>query len=75
MHMEEVHNSPITKKVPSKMNSMVQEENHPSSYNIKEIFDAFTFHLNIKEVNKKRVRKVKKNDGTLEEMHEDEVLF
>ena len=54
---------------------MVQEEDHPSSYNIKEIFGAFTFNLHKKEVSQKRVRKVKQSDGTLEEMQEDEVLF
>ena len=74
MHMEEVHNSPITEKVPSKRNSMVQEEDHPSSYNIEEIFHAFAFNLDRKEVIWKRVRKVKKKNGTLEDMQEDEVL-
>lgn len=54
---------------------MVQEEDHPSSYNIDEIFGAFTFNLHTKEVSRKRVRKVKQSDGTLEEMQEDEVLF
>ena len=51
------------------------KEDHPSSYNIKDIFGAFTFNLHRKEVSRKRVRKVKQNDGTLEEMKEDEVLF
>ena len=46
-----------------------------SSYNIEEIFGAFTFNLHEKEFNQKRVRKVKKSDGILEEMQEDEVLF
>ena len=54
---------------------MVPEENHPSSYNIKEIFGSFTFNLHKREVSRKRVRKVKQVDGTLEEMQEDEVLF
>ena len=54
---------------------MVQEEHHPSSYNIKEIFGSFTFNLNKKEVRWKIFRKVKQRYGTLEEMHEDEVLF
>ena len=54
---------------------MIHEEDHPSSYNIEEIFGAFTFNLCRKEVSRKRVRKVKQNDGTMEEMQEDEVLF
>ena len=54
---------------------MVQEEDHPCSYNIKEIFSAFTFNLHRKEVSQKRVEKVKLGDETSEEMHEDEVLF
>jgi hypothetical protein len=75
MHVEEVHSSPIIKKVPFERHSMVQEEDHPSSYNIEEIFGAFTFNLHKKEVSRKRVRKVKQDDGNLEEMQEDEVLF
>ena len=55
MHMEEVHSSPITEKVPSERHSVIQEEDHPSSYNIEEIFDAFIFNLCRKEVNWKRV--------------------
>ena len=54
---------------------MVQEEDHPSSYNIKEIFGAFTFNLHRKEGSWKNVRKVKQSDGTFEDMQEDEVLF
>ena len=54
---------------------MVQEEDHPSSCNIEEIFGAFTFILHIKEVSGKRFRKVKQSDGTLEEIQEDEALF
>ena len=68
MHLEELHSSPITEKVPSKRHSSVQEEYHPSSYNIEEIFGSFTFNLCKKEVNQKRVREVKQNDGTMEEM-------
>ena len=45
MYLEEVHSSPITENIPSERNSMIQEEDHPSSYNIEEIFDAFTFNL------------------------------
>ena len=47
---------------------MIQEEDHPSSYNIEEIFGAFTLNFHRKEVSEKRVRKVKQSDGTLEEM-------
>ena len=54
---------------------MIQEEDHPSSYNIEEIFDSFTFNLCRKEVSWKRVRSVKQNDGTMKEVQEDEVLF
>ena len=34
MHMEEVHSSPVTEKVPSERHYVIQEEDHPSSYNI-----------------------------------------
>jgi hypothetical protein len=50
MHLKEVHSSPITEKIPFERNSMIQEEEHPSSYNIEEIFDAFKFNLYKKEV-------------------------
>ena len=49
MHLEEVHSSPIMEKILSQRHSMIQEEDHPSSYNIEEIFDAFTFNLYRKE--------------------------
>ena len=54
---------------------MDQGEDHPLSYNIEEIFGAFTFNLHEKEVSRKRVMKVKQSDGTFEEMQEDDVLF
>jgi hypothetical protein len=73
--MEEVHISPITKKVPSERYYVIQEDDHPSNYNIEEIFGAFTFNLHRKEVSWKRVMKVNQSEGTLEEMQEDEVLF
>ena len=50
MHLEEVHSSPAMKKIQSERYSMIQEEDHPSSYNIEEIFYAFTFNLCRKEV-------------------------
>ena len=54
---------------------MIQEEDHPSSYNIEEIFDAFTFNVCWKEVSRKRIQSVKQNDGTMKEVQEDEVFF
>ena len=75
MHLQEVHSSPIMEKFPSERHYVVQEEDHPSSYNIEEIFGAFTFTLQRKEGSQKRVRKTKQSDGNLEEMQEDEVLF
>ena len=73
---EEVHSSPTTNKNPSERHSKVQEEEEdPSSYNIDEIFEAFTFNISKKEVSRKRIRNEKKNDGTLKEIQEDEVLF
>ena len=57
---EEVHSSPTTDKNPSKRHSKVQEEEEdPSSCNINEIFEAFTFNLFKKEVSRKRVRNEK----------------
>ena len=50
MHLEEVHSSPVTRKISSERHLVVQEEEHPSSYNIEEIFNAFTFNLYKKEV-------------------------
>ena len=75
MHLEEFHSSPITEQIPSERYSMIQEEDHPSSYNIEEMFDAFTFNLCRKEVSRKRVRSAKQNYGTMKEVQEDEVLF
>ena len=75
MHMEEVHSSPIMENIPSERHSLIQEEDHPSNYNIEKIFDAFTFNRCRKEVSRKRVRNVKQNDGTMKEVQEDEVMF
>ena len=66
MHEEEIYSSPITNKFPSERHSLVLDEHYPSSYNIDEIFGSFTFNIHIREVSWKRVRKVKKDDGTLE---------
>jgi hypothetical protein len=59
LHMEEVHSSPIMEKIPSKRNLVIQEEDHPSSYNIKERFYAFTINLCRMEVSQKRFQSVK----------------
>ena len=56
---EEVHSSPTMEKILSKRHSIIQEEEYPSSYNIEEIFEAFTFNLYKKEVSQKRVRNEK----------------
>ena len=74
MHLEEVHSSPVMEKIPSERHSMIQED-HPSNYNIEEIFDVFTFNLCRKEVIWKRVQNVKHNDGTMKKVKEDEVMF
>ena len=73
---EEVHSSLTTDKNQSERHSQVQqEEEDPSSYNIDEIFEAFTFNLYKKEVSRKRVRSKKQNDGTVKEVQEDDALF
>jgi hypothetical protein len=53
------------KKNPSQRHSIIHEEEDPSSYNIEEIFESFTFNLFKKEVIRKRVCSEKQNDGTL----------
>ena len=73
---EEVNSSLTTDKNPSERHSKFQEEEEdPSSYNIEKIFEAFTFNIFKKEVSWKRVWNEKKNDGTMKEIQEDEVLF
>ena len=72
---EEFHSSPTMEKNPFERHSIIQEEENPSSYNIEEIFEAFTFNLFKKEVSRKRFRNEKHNDGTLKKIQEDEVLF
>jgi hypothetical protein len=54
-NLEEVHSSPTIDKSMFERNSIIHEEENPSSYNIKEIFEAFTFNLYKKEVSHKRV--------------------
>ena len=53
---------------------MIYEEENPSSFNIEEIFDAFTFNLYKKEFSQKRIQNKKQNDRTMKEIQEDEVL-
>jgi hypothetical protein len=73
---KEVHSSPTMDKNQFKRHSQFQqEEEDPSSYNIDEIFEAFTFNLYKKEVIWKRIRNEKQNDGTLKEVQEDDILF
>ena len=72
---EEVHSSLTTDKNPSERHSKAQEEEDSLSYNIDEIFEAFTFNLFKKAVSWKRVRNEKKNDRTLKEIQEDEVII
>ena len=74
--LDEVHSSPTTDKNQSERHSQVQqEEEDPLSYNIDEIFEAFTSNLCKKQVSRKRIRNEKHNDGTFKEVQEDEVLF
>ena len=57
---EEVHSSPTMNKNPSERHSQVQqEEEDPSSYNIDEIFESFTFNLYKKGVSRKRIKNEK----------------
>ena len=73
---EELHSSLTTNKNQSKRHSQVQQEEEDLlSYNIDEIFEAFTFNLCKKEVSRKRIRNEKQNDGTFKEVQEDEVLL
>ena len=61
--------------MPFEKHSVIHEEENPSSYNIEEIFEAFTFNLYKKEVSQKRVWNEKQNGETMKEVQEDEVLF
>ena len=54
-HLEEVHSCPVTEKILSERNSVMHEEENPLSYNIEEIFEAFTFNIYKKKVSQKRV--------------------
>ena len=74
--LEEVHSYLTMDKNRSKRHSQVQqEEEDPSSYNIDEIFESFTFNLYKREVSRNRIRNEKQSDGTLKEVQEGEVLF
>ena len=68
MHLEEVHSSLVTENIPSERHSVIQEEEHPSRYNIEEIFNSFMFNLYKKEVSGKRLRNEKHNDGIMKEI-------
>ena len=67
-NQEEVHSSPTTEKILFERHLVIQEEENPSSYNIEEIFEAFTFNLYKKEVSWKRVWNEKHNDATMKEV-------
>ena len=74
--LDKVHSSPTTDKNQSERHSQVQqEEEDPLSYNIDEVFEAFTLNLCKTEVSWKRIRNEKQNDGTYKEVQEDEILF
>ena len=67
--LEEAHSYSTTDKNQSERHSQVhQEEEDPLSYNIDEIFEAFTFNLHKREVSGKRIRNEIQNDGTLREV-------
>ena len=55
IHLEEVYSSPLMEKITFERHSNIQEEEHPSSYNMEEIFDSFTFNIYKKEVSWKRI--------------------
>ena len=58
-NQEEVHSYPTTEKIKYERHLIIQDEENPSSYNIEEIFETFTFNLHKKEVSRKRVRNEK----------------
>ena len=67
--LEDVHSSLTVDKNQSERHSQIQqEEEDPLSYNIDEIFEAFTFNLHKKEVSRKMIRNEKLSDGTLKEV-------
>ena len=55
--LDEVHSSPTTDKNQSERHSQIQlTEEDQLNYNIDEVFEAFTFNMNKKEVSWKRIR-------------------
>ena len=52
---QEVHSSPTMEKILSERHSVIHEEENHLSYNIEEIFEAFTFNIYKKEITRKRV--------------------
>jgi len=74
--LDEVHSSPTKDKNQSERHSQIQQtEEDQLNYNIDEVFEAFTFNLNKKEVSRKRIRNERQDDGTYKEVQEDEILF
>ena len=73
--LDEVHSSSITNKNQFERHSQVQQEEDPLSYNIDEVFEAFTFNLWKREVSQTQIRPERQNDGTYKKVHEDEILF
>ena len=50
MHLEEVHSSPVTKKIPYERYLVIQEEDNPFSYNIEEIVHSLSIFPRRKSV-------------------------
>jgi hypothetical protein len=73
--MEEVHSSTIAEKVLFERHFVIHKEDHPSSYNIEDIFGSFTLNIHKKQVSRKRVRKVKQSDGPLEKCRKMKYCF
>ena len=72
-NQQEVHSYQTTEKIPSERYLIIHEEENPSTYNIEEIIEPFTFNLYKKEVNQKRVWNEKQNDENMKEVQEDQV--
>jgi hypothetical protein len=74
--LAEVHSYPTMDKNQLERHSQIQQQEEDlSSYNIDEIFEAFTFNLYKMEISRKRIRNEKQSDGNLKEVQKDEVLF
>ena len=67
--LDEVHSSPTADKNQSERHSQIQQtEEDQLSYNIDEVFEAFTFNLSKKEVSRKWIRNERQDDGTYKEV-------